>query len=231
MTRAHYRSFRCGSMPTISRAAASASQEDTQVSKALAGGTTAQRSNGSRRRGRFAWRPVSAAVAVVLALGGASRAAAETSVDTTSPVQGEKTLEGRLLAPCCWTQTVDIHDSEIARSMRAEIRRRLMGGESQDAIEADFVARYGERIRAVPNGTSLTRMGVWLSILLAVGGLGAGIVVVRWARKGRGDRNEPAAPTGSESSQGAQPGEGNRKRSARDDWDERLDDEIEDMPD
>ena len=61
-------------------------------------------------------------------------------------------LEQRLLAPCCWTQTLDVHDSELASALRKEIRLRLERGEVAAAIEGDFARRFGERVRAVPKG-------------------------------------------------------------------------------
>jgi cytochrome c-type biogenesis protein CcmH len=67
-------------------------------------------------------------------------------------VAGARELEGRLIAPCCWTQTLDIHDSPIAEELRAEISKRLKAGERSGTIEDDLAARYGEGIRAVPRG-------------------------------------------------------------------------------
>lgn len=61
-------------------------------------------------------------------------------------------LEERLLAPCCWRQTLADHDSPLARSLRAEIGARLEAGEPAAAIERDLVARHGEAIRALPAG-------------------------------------------------------------------------------
>jgi cytochrome c-type biogenesis protein CcmH len=99
-----------------------------------------------------------------------------------SPVQGHSVqqgerarwLAGRLIAPCCWTQTLDIHDSELSTALRLEIATRLAQGESGEAIEGDFALRYGEKIRAVPAGAD-PRMeivaGVGLLMLLSVGGL------------------------------------------------------------
>jgi cytochrome c-type biogenesis protein CcmH len=141
--------------------------------------------------------------------------------DTSSFVQGEKTLEARLLAPCCWTQTLDTHESEVAHSLRAEIRKRLAAGDNPDAIENDIVARYGERIRAVPKGGSLTGMGVWLSIAVAISGLGVGYLVVRWARKGKGE----------DSASGAGGGNAGNGTKPRDEWDDRLDKEVGELPD
>jgi cytochrome c-type biogenesis protein CcmH len=138
--------------------------------------------------------------------------------DPVGFVEGEKTLEGRLLAPCCWTQTLDVHESESASSLRLEIRRRLHAGESSTDIESDFVARFGERIRAVPKGSSLTGMGVWLSIVVAISGLGVGYVAVRWARRGRRDQSAADATKSGE-------------KKSRDEWDDRLDAEMNDLPD
>jgi cytochrome c-type biogenesis protein CcmH len=81
-------------------------------------------------------------------------------------VPGAERLEGRLLAPCCWTQTLDIHGSEIANTLRREIRTRLKAGESPEAIERSLISRYGERIRAVPDKVPLNTMGTvgWLGV-------------------------------------------------------------------
>ncbi len=116
---------------------------------------------------------------------------ASTVAETSAPianigdkVPGAERLEGRLLAPCCWAQTLDIHGSEIANALRREIRRRLKAGETADAIEASLVARYGERIRAVPDRVPLDKMGGvgWLGVALAAAFIG--VVLWRWRRRG-----------------------------------------------
>ncbi len=61
-------------------------------------------------------------------------------------------LEGRLVAPCCWKQTLEVHESALASALRAEIGERLARGEAAAAIERDLVARFGARVRAVPEG-------------------------------------------------------------------------------
>lgn len=165
-----------------------------------------------------------AAAVSVLALSGllatpVALAQAPAPADSGGYVPGEKTLESRLLAPCCWAQTLDVHESDITRELRLEIRRRLSAGESPDAIEQDMVARYGEKMRAVPEGKTLTGMGVWLSVLFGVAGIGAAALVVRWVRKRPSDK--PTQPD---------PGKSDKPRGAkRDEWDERLDDELKDI--
>jgi cytochrome c-type biogenesis protein CcmH len=59
-------------------------------------------------------------------------------------------LEERLVAPCCWSDTLATHDSPLAVELRGEIEARLSAGEPAAAIEADLVGRYGARIRNTP---------------------------------------------------------------------------------
>lgn len=81
----------------------------------------------------------------------AGRAEHKSSADPGSASAARQVYE-RLIAPCCWTQTLDIHDSDVATELRVEIVHRLRQGEPPAAIESDLAGRYGERIRAVPAG-------------------------------------------------------------------------------
>jgi cytochrome c-type biogenesis protein CcmH len=119
-------------------------------------------------------------LAVPLA-GGSARAQGSAGSGGGSSAPGEARLLARLIAPCCWTQTLDVHESEISASLRREIRARLLAGESPDAIEDSIVARYGERIRAVPRGEEVgghIPLVVGLAMLAAAGALLA--MVRRW---------------------------------------------------
>ncbi len=146
-----------------------------------------------------------------------STVAAQTPVEPNSHVAGETTLEGRLLAPCCWNQTLDIHESELARELRTEIRRRLAAGEASSVIEDNLVARYGERIRAVPKGKTLTGMGAWLTLVFALAGIGIAVVVIRWARRAKRNASSNTQPHAQET------------HASKDAWDERLDAELREM--
>ena len=117
------------------------------------------------------------------------------------------------MAPCCWTQTIDIHDSEIALSMRHEIRRRLRNGESSEAIQASFVERYGPKILAVQPNSQLKNVFIGLSVVMGGAGIAAAMMIGRWrkqsgsAKAGPGAKNADSDP-------------------ARDQWDEKLDAEL-----
>lgn len=130
--------------------------------------------------------------------------------DIQGNVPGASAIEGRLMAPCCWTQTIDIHDSEIAMSMRHEIRRRLRNGESADVIQASFVDRYGPKIMAVQANSQLKNVFIGLSIVMGGAGVGAAMMIGRWRKQG-GKR----APSPSETAD-----------KPRDKWDEKLDAEL-----
>jgi len=95
-------------------------------------------------------------------------------------VPGAAALEGKILAPCCWNQTVDIHGSEIANQIRREIRTRLKAGETADTITASFVQRYGSKILAMPSDSPLSSIA--LTMLVGIGAVGvAGIFMLkRW---------------------------------------------------
>ncbi|HSK01675.1 MAG TPA: cytochrome c-type biogenesis protein CcmH [Kofleriaceae bacterium] len=94
-------------------------------------------------------------------------------------------LERRLLAPCCWRQPLRDHTSPLATELRAEIATRLRAGEPAGSIEADLVARHGDRIRALPEGGDPTWVvgaatGTAVPLALAM------IVVVLRRRRARG---------------------------------------------
>jgi len=93
-------------------------------------------------------------------------------------------LELRLVAPCCWNQTLEVHESEVASALRKEIRERLASGEPSEAIEDDFALRYGERIRAVPKGRDpRTTVPVLIGALMLFGALGLVALGRRWTRR------------------------------------------------
>jgi cytochrome c-type biogenesis protein CcmH len=123
--------------------------------------------------------------------------------------RGAAVLEGRLLAPCCWNQTLDTHESDLASSLRAEIRGRLQRGEASATIEDDLAARYGERIRAVPKGRDpRTTLAVCVALAMALSAPGLFWLVRRSTRR-IGRTAVDAVPA-----------------RERDDYDERLDAEL-----
>ena len=54
------------------------------------------------------------------------------------------------MAPCCYTQTIDVHMSEIAETMRREMTEMVRQGQTGADISSHYKAINGERILAVP---------------------------------------------------------------------------------
>jgi len=68
-----------------------------------------------------------------------------------TPVSWQSVAQ-KLMAPCCWSESVAVHRSEAAEEMRAGIRAMLAEGKSEREILDFYVAQYGERILMEPRG-------------------------------------------------------------------------------
>ena len=73
------------------------------------------------------------------------------SLSTAQTAQIQK-VEKRLLAPCCYTQSIAEHGSDIAVQMRGEIAEMVASGESESEIVEHYRTIYGDRILIVPDG-------------------------------------------------------------------------------
>jgi cytochrome c-type biogenesis protein CcmH len=122
-------------------------------------------------------------------------------------------IETEVIAPCCWSQQVSVHQSPAADQMRADIRAMLADGRSHDQVLETFVAQYGERILAVPRarGYKLS-LYVLPVVLLVASAFVLGLLVRRMAGRGA------PAPAG-----GPAPG------AADDQYRDRLADELRDL--
>ncbi len=91
-----------------------------------------------------------------------------------SEVPGGRSLEDRLLAPCCFRQTLADHESPLATQLRAEVRARISRGEVPSVIEQDLVARYGTEILAQGDGQDRR----WMIGVGAAAAVLAGLAIV-----------------------------------------------------
>jgi cytochrome c-type biogenesis protein CcmH len=93
-------------------------------------------------------------------------------------------LEGKLIAPCCYTSTVAAHDSEIAQQIKSDIRTQIARGSSNDEIVEGYVERYGEQILAAPapRGFNLTAYLLPLAAIV-IAAVAVFLVAARWRRR------------------------------------------------
>lgn len=78
-------------------------------------------------------------------------------------------IQDNLIAPCCWSQPVSQHESEIAHQIRHEVSDMVAAGRSRDEILDHYVAKYGERILATPRARGFNVLAYvlpWIALLL-----------------------------------------------------------------
>jgi cytochrome c-type biogenesis protein CcmH len=77
-------------------------------------------------------------------------------------------IEDAVLAPCCYTEPVSHHQSEIAVKMRIEIATWVAAGRTDQEILDTYVQRYGAKVlvdpRTIPG--SWTPWVPWLTLIL-----------------------------------------------------------------
>jgi cytochrome c-type biogenesis protein CcmH len=101
-------------------------------------------------------------------------------------------IEDSLIAPCCWSQPVSQHYSEVAEQIRKEVEAMVASGKSRDEILNYYVAKYGERILATPRPrgfNSLVYILPWAALIV-----GAWVLAMLLKRLRRpGPAAEPSA--------------------------------------
>ncbi len=125
-----------------------------------------------------------AVVLMVLALAAAYAPAAKL---TEAQRARAEALEQRLMAPCCWSETVAEHRSEIALQMRAEIEQMVGEDKSDREILDYYKAQYGMRILTEPEGGLFVVMNVAPVAVLVAGLILVVALIRRWAKAGPGE--------------------------------------------
>lgn len=100
-------------------------------------------------------------------------------------------IEKAVLAPCCYTETVGQHQSEIAVQMRVEIAKWVEQGRTDEEILDTYAKRYGAKVLVDPNTIpkGWTLVVPWAAA--GLGTLGAAWMLWRW----RAARLSRAAPS------------------------------------
>ena len=75
-----------------------------------------------------------------------------------------------LMAPCCWSQTLELHSSAAAEHCRVEVASLIRSGKTDREILHLFIRRYGARILAEPEGARFIVLTAVPIIVLLSGG-------------------------------------------------------------
>jgi cytochrome c-type biogenesis protein CcmH len=97
-----------------------------------------------------------------------------------------RALSQELRCMVCQNQSIDDSDAPLAADIRVLLRERIAAGDSDEAVRAFLVARYGEFILLKPPFNLHTAL-LWI---VPPAALGLGAVVALFAYRRRG----PAAP-------------------------------------
>jgi len=91
-----------------------------------------------------------------------------------------------LISPCCYTQTVADHPSDIAEQIKCEIKMMIDKGMTKQQIIDFYVRQYGEKILASPPkaGFGLTAYLVPLTFLLLTTAFVV-LIARRWVIEGK----------------------------------------------
>jgi cytochrome c-type biogenesis protein CcmH len=93
-------------------------------------------------------------------------------------------LATELRCPDCEGLSVADSSTSSARAIRADLRRRLVAGETDEEVRRAYVDRYGESILLKPEGSGLGVL-VWglPVVVLVVGAGGLALALARWRRE------------------------------------------------
>ncbi len=89
-------------------------------------------------------------------------------------------LSAGLRCLVCQNQSIDSSDADLARDLRLLVRERLVAGDSDDAVRAYIVARYGDFVLLKPPLRPETYF-LWFGpgLILAFGALGVALYLRR----------------------------------------------------
>jgi cytochrome c-type biogenesis protein CcmH len=148
-------------------------------------------------------------LAIVLALSTAAPVALPAELEREA-----RNLETAIVAPCCWSQQVSVHQSPAADQVRQDIRKRLARGETRQQILDDYVVQFGERILVEPPARGYKLMlYVFPPVALVVSAAGIVAIVRRATARRR-------TTTSGETAAAPPPSDAYR---------DRLDDELRDL--
>lgn len=92
--------------------------------------------------------------------------------------QRAQSLYQLFVAPCCWRQSVAIHESPQALHVRSEIDEAVAAGKTDSEIKAALIHEYGHGILMNPEGARaiVAYAGPLLGILLGL------FISLKWLR-------------------------------------------------
>lgn len=129
----------------------------------------------------------------------------------------ERKLFWSLICTCgCPRETLGTCTCGWAHERRAELRQMLKDGSSIEQAQDAYAKKFGTQALAVPPSSGSNRLLYLIPLALIAAGAGFVISLLRsWSRKGKTPEPEPAPSSASPET-----------KPSRDDYDDKLDDEL-----
>lgn len=94
------------------------------------------------------------------------------------PTERERALQNKLVAVCCWNESIAFHRSDTALQMRLEVRQLIDQGRTDEEILAWFKQKYTGRVLIEPEG-SKSLVAYTLPVAVSLAGLGIVVLLLR----------------------------------------------------
>lgn len=104
------------------------------------------------------------------------------------PTARERALQNKLVAVCCWNESIAFHRSETAMQMRLELRHLIEQGRTDEEILGWFKQKYTARVLIEPEGTKSVVAYAFPAAAAVIGLVVVIFVLRRWTQA----RPEPA---------------------------------------
>ena len=131
----------------------------------------------------------------------------------------ERSLFSSLRCMCgsCARDLLSTCTCDTAEDTREALRKKIEAGETNDQIIMEYAQKWGSDALAVPpNKGGMRAIYAGPRVAIAAGGAGMVVLVRRWSGSGRGTTPKSSARRGGETAK-------------RDDYDDRLDEELRDL--
>jgi cytochrome c-type biogenesis protein CcmH/NrfF len=94
----------------------------------------------------------------------------------------ERALQEKIVAACCWNESIAFHRSEKAAEMRAELKLLIDQGLSDAVILERFKSKYSARVLIEPQGSASMLIYAVPAVLTILAGAGLVWFIRRWVR-------------------------------------------------
>ncbi|ASY62116.1 Cytochrome c heme lyase subunit CcmL [Sinorhizobium sojae CCBAU 05684] len=100
-----------------------------------------------------------------------------------------RAISAELRCMVCQNQSIDDSDAELAKDLRLLVRERLKNGDSDEAVIAYVVSRYGDFVLLKPRFEPKTLLLWGMPVVLLL--VGAGTILLAARRRGRRPTGTP----------------------------------------